>query len=315
LDLGGVVSTNSVINGQVVFYLSLVEQATVLQDFITMAVPATTANSALNLSKTLPKTGYYSLEVHNSEAATSAFVWTTASGANFTQLVGTGAARWCHLSVRDFNLNSGSVGSVAVLGTSVCYSNRAALGGRAGNISTGLIPPGNSWMSQANLGYQTIASQEGFDENDVVSGRYKFLSPQTINSLDLQTCHSNSNGNYLSAFSPIIEKDPFILIWASIPLPSTSNVLSPQMAELTIHDALSFTSLDTWRDEECADASRAEVEEAMRLVTKLKDSYENPLHIMDILRGIGGAVKGVSRFAEMYGPRIIKGLGAVSNLL
>jgi hypothetical protein len=291
---------------QIVIGLNFFDGSTVRENTANKPNGTTSAGGALvnfgsgtTSQLVITQTGYYSLTVYSQISTQLTFnVGTSTTPTVNFNIVGSGGVRFGHRSLRDFNLNSGSVTSTSIYGTSLLYTNTAPKDGRAGEFAFLQSPSSIYWLSYAANGYSSVATADNAYSTDITDGAFYPLFPTEIESLEPKQYHTISNGNLLSSHYPLVHKDEYIVFWASVPSPASATSLNPQSAQITISDSISYSTIDTWRETAPPVGTPDDLKNAILAVRRTPQGHRNPVHLREIWNSIlGGARKftGIAR--------------------
>jgi len=284
----------SIDTSQFTFAADLWEARGINETILAATSTAGGLGAAMNIPLTVTKPGYYAFKLRATGLQSDATC----------QIYETSAApSMAHLSLPDFEKNAAAAPSIKTIAASIYIENTVSALNAEGKVTAFQFPKGTDWTTFAYGGYANFAKVAKNWKGQAKNGFFGWLKPGTEADLSSFQTPLDFQGDFTttnSCIAPIEGQSSYIGVYLQI------ESAAGRSFEVTTYYGVEYESQDTWRDIQSASVS---IDVYRAALSKLKDMdqfFENPTHIMDIVRGIKNAVKSVANTALSVGPTVMK---------
>lgn len=249
--------------------------------------------------------GYYGIAITTALASSLTTVGHTTS-----------SSQWCHLPVKNIDLNQNDITGMRVLGAGMRWTNEAAPLNKQGNIVACASGPGESWQTFATNGYNFIAAYPDMKSRLLANGMYTFLKPQQEADFAMQQPFILGTSGVVESSYKLRQTSGFVVAAASCVLPAGCDTI------LHISSFVEYRTRNLWTPIEKTPFTTEDWIAALELFKSLEQFYDNPVHIRDILGTIGRYARVGSKYLAMIPHPYAKaasmalgGIGAGARLL
>jgi hypothetical protein len=256
-----------------------------------------TINGISTITMTMSSTGYYALKI------TSATTTNTLGGPepfaiSFT-LSSTGPqanAYWSHQTMPFIDTNAASVDGIKVVGLSVLWTNTSPAMYKNGEIGMLQLPSTEQWPNYNNYG--VLSDIQDAVTLPAANGGYIYRKMQQAKDLDFKIFEENYNPgtSYTDAYWPLERDADFLAVAAYVP------VNTGQSAKIKVSYHVEYRTTDVWRDTEYPDISPAAVEQALLLISRCQQAFENPTHLSQLWDFFKDSIKGAYHLVKEAAP-------------
>lgn len=192
--------------------------------------------------------------------------------------------------------------SGVIVASNVVLTSASAMLVENGSCGMVQMEAGASWAEMFEKdALSRVRTLNGFYGGTFKKGAAGFLKPRAATDFIPQKvfCHDR-RGNATGVVYPLISPSGPIVLCAKVAVSATPTDGTPALAALAILSTaqhLEFTTTSMWREIRVSPFTPDETEQALRIVARMPQFDENPLHLSDIMNFVTGALRGVGRIA------------------
>jgi hypothetical protein len=246
--------------------------------------------------------GYYGLHMKSNVTTTLAFAMSNTVYSDC----------FCHLPLANFSLNYQSVIGARILGSSLMFTNTAAVLNLGGEISGYQTAQNEQWMNYVNTNsvFSLVSSLPDAETKNMSQGMFGFIKPTQTEDFDYKThLVLDIAGNIISSSYPIDAPGSFLVMVGNCTTPAGC------LGYTTMCNSIEYLTKDVWRETDYARTSEADYQAALNVIKTLEQFHENPLHLSELWSGIKKAVGDIAGGFIKYGVPIIQTAQTIAKLL
>jgi len=217
---------------------------------------------------------------------------------------------FCHLPARDFNLKAPLITSSRVLGTSLKYTNTAALNDLQGEIAMAQMHPNLPWNQVVNTTFNTVAATSHSSVINSREGAYEWLIPNSPTDFDFV---SEFSYDYVllgltSTRFAIDNSSEYLAMWIRI------TDASGQTGFFTLANNVEYTTNATTENDCASEFSAMQCSNALEALTSVPQYTTNPIHWEEIWNSIKSGAKSVLDGVVKYAPMVAEAASTIGAL-
>jgi hypothetical protein len=219
---------------------------------------------------------------------------------------------FCHLPLANFSSNYQSVIGARILGSSLMFTNTAAVLNLGGEISGYQTAQNEQWMNYVNTNsvFSLVSSLPDAETKNMSQGLFGFLKPTQTEDFDYKTHLAlDIAGNIIGSSYPVDSPGSFLVMVGNCTTPAGC------LGYTTMCNSIEYQTKDVWRETDYARTSEAEYQAALNVIKTLQQFHENPLHLSELWSGIKRAVGDIASGFIKYGVPIIQTAQTIAKLL